>query len=351
MPKGKHISIEKRKEIVHLVFVEDRSPEDVWVTVSDGNSDTIQLRTIENICSMLNEYTSEEVNGWVAQEKTHKGGRPKFFSSQESSDSLLAVTKELLFTAKLQAIKTEFVKAAYGVDTAPFADQIVSNATISRQLRYRRWTLKVLSRKNFRADPLEQAEYLRQIAFVDPNVLINIDGMIHNADDFLARYGWAPSGEDARAVQLWINGKVYAIHAAYCRFGFIAWAIFEGTMTQNEVSYFINVTVKEALQRWGFVNSYCILDNASNQSTELVHNSLEAVFGERYKHLPAYTPILAPAEHGFANIRCYVQDHELEGRADPIGLIQQAFQVYSVGGERGLAAYNHFNCYDINHRQ
>lgn len=92
------------------------------------------------------------------------------------------------------------------------------------------------------------------------------------------------------------------------------------------------------------LDCYAILDNASNQSTELVHNCLKSVFGpEQYKHLPAYSPFLAPAERGFANIRSFVKEHESGGVTDPIGLIQEAFRTYSVGGER---TYNHFNLYD-----
>jgi hypothetical protein len=350
MPRGFPIPIDKRKEFVRLFYVEGLSASGIWIRLFDGNPDVIKLKTIERKCQELEEWTSEEVDQWVAKARENTG-RQKYFWCQDRSDILLQVTRAN-FTAKLEVIRTEFIKKIFGNYEAHFSFLHVSTSTIARELHDRKWTRKILTRRNIRANTLEQVEYLREIETIDPNLLVNIDGIVHTAEDFLARYGWAPSGEEAKAVQLWINGKRYGIHAAYCRSGFIAWAIFEGNITQSEVSYFIHIVLKAALQRYGFTNAFAILDNASNQSTDLVHNSLQSVFGcERYKHLPAYSPFLAPIEHGFANIRTYVHEHESRGIEDPLGLIHEAFQTYSVGTERGHSAFHHFDCYDHNFQE
>ena len=334
---------------MRLYFIEDLSPLDIWIRLFNGNSSIIQLKTVQKKCKELSELTSDQVDQWIA-EKNQAVGRPKYFWYQQVSDSLLQVTQRNL-SAKLEVIRMEFIKEIFGEHEAQFAHLHVSHSTIRRELHARNWTRKVLSRRNIRANPLEELEYLRRMQSVDPNLLVNIDGMVHTAEDFLARYGWAPSGQDAKAVQLWINGRRYGIHAAYCRCGFIAWTIFEGNITQSEVSYFIAGPLKAAIQKYGFSNGFAILDNASNQSTDLVHSSLRLVFGERYDHLPKYSPFLAPIEHGFANIRAYVHDHESTGMLDPVGLIDQAFHAYSVGTAGGHAAYHHFHCYENNFQE
>jgi hypothetical protein len=118
------------------------------------------------------------------------------------------------------------------------------------------------------------------------------------------------------------------------------------------VAYFINVTLTNCLKRLGLNFGYCILDNASNQCTDLVHECLATLFFEdQYEHLPPYSPFLAPIEHGFANVRSYIKQHEADSYHDPIGLIDRAFCEYSVTGSRGYTAANHFRCYEINHEQ
>lgn len=94
--------------------------------------------------------------------------------------------------------------------------------------------------------------------------------------------------------------------------------------------------------------AFAILDNASNQSTELVHRALTNVFHGNFAHIPAYSPHFAPIEDGFANIRQFIRSHEPEAYEDPVELIDKAFRTYSVSGEKGSSAYGHFNLYFAN---
>jgi ribosomal protein L30/L7E len=40
----------------------------------------------------------------------------------------------------------------------------------------------------------EQVEYLLRIRHINPCLFVNIDGMVQKAEDFLAKYGWSPTG-------------------------------------------------------------------------------------------------------------------------------------------------------------
>ena len=96
----------------------------------------------------------------------------------------------------------------------------------------------------------------------------------------------------------------------------------------------------------------CILDNASNQSTDGVHAALGEAFGDDYWfHIPAYSPRLAPIERVFALVKNYIRERESRGEFDPEGLIDEAFEYYSFRGAGGASVCGFFDGYRNNHRQ
>ncbi len=349
--RGKAITIQQKEEILHFLFMENLSWFDIWCNVFNGDPEVIEATYIRRLCRELAKMSVDEIQMWLyrpSSDKSNAGRKRLFSDSDGSAEALLNLTRKNL-TCRLRKLKQLWEDIYFYDEDAGVHFGSVSSSTISRELRRHKWSRKVLSRKNVRADPEQQCQFLKYIAPIRPENLINIDGMAHNNEDFLAKTGWAPEGEQARTFQLWINGQQYGVHAAYCRLGFIAWVIYAAPVTQVEVAYFISNALTTALAEMKFEDAFIILDNAANQSTELVHNALHNLVQNRYCHLPAYSPFLAPIEHALANIRNYVRDHESEGYDDSIGLINRAFMVYSVGGERGLAAYNHFDGYEDNH--
>jgi hypothetical protein len=67
-----------------------------------------------------------------------------------------------------------------------------------------------------------QIQYLTDMAPINDSFLVNIDSMIQNSSDFEAKYGWSSIGEEAKVMHIWIDGKHYAVHTAYCQYGFMA---------------------------------------------------------------------------------------------------------------------------------
>lgn len=97
--------------------------------------------------------------------------------------------------------------------------------------------------------------------------------------------------------------------------------------------------------------SFCILDNASNNSTDVVHAALDTVFQGRWKHIDEYSPRLAPIERVYALVKSYIQEREHEGEQDPVGLINRAFWNYSTNGPEASSVAGLFGKYAENHRQ
>jgi hypothetical protein len=139
----------------------------------------------------------------------------------ETSNQLLRIVDDNR-AATISEIRDDFFYKVFG-NQCPYFH--LSTSTISRELHKQRWSRKLLKRRNYRANIEDQLQYLEKIGFLEPRILINIDGMAHNSDDFLRRYGWAPVGDEATLVQLWINNRQYSVHAAYCYYGFVAWTI------------------------------------------------------------------------------------------------------------------------------
>lgn len=122
---------------------------------------------------------------------------------------------------------------------------------------------------------------MESVAHVDPALLVSIDGMSHSRKDFHDRKGWAPEGVSAVKYEISISGKSFAVHAAMCPFGFIAYEIFEGTVTQFEVNNFLRQRLSPLLPP----GSFGLIDNTTNQKTALVYDTLEKILDGEFVHI------------------------------------------------------------------
>lgn len=182
-------------------------------------------------------------------------------------------------------------------------------------------------------NPTEQCDYLQRIRHINPCNIVNIDGMIQKPGDYLAKYGYAPKGEAAVMMQIVIGITSYPVFAAYTTRGWIGWGIYGEDCTGAHVSDFVTRTLKPQLTDL----SFAIVDNASNQRSDMARSALEVTFFGRYGYVPTYSPRYAPCERGFSNVKGMIRDNEFEGQVDPIGLINRCFHYYSVEGEGSTA--------------
>lgn len=197
MPSGFTISRENRQRIADLFVVEGKTENDIWCTVFDSDESIIQLETVKKICRSLRNWSSTEIDHWIDGERRQRG-RLKIFD-EALSDALLTVTAENP-SLPLDRLLDALLERIFGDNLVN--DFHLSTDTISRELHRRGWSRKVVTRRNINANPTAQVEFLEAIDFVDPEYLVSVDGMAHNAKDFEARYGWAPTSEEVAAVQV-----------------------------------------------------------------------------------------------------------------------------------------------------
>jgi hypothetical protein len=157
---------------------------------------------------------------------------------------------------------------------------------------------------------------------------------------------WGPKGIPVVLPQFRLGNKAYTVLAAYTYHGFLEWSVFEGAASGSHVEHFIRAN----LAGYKNADSISFCDNASVNKVDKVFLALDKIFGGLWAFLAAYSPQLAPVELGFSNIREYIRSHELS-TIDPVSLIDEAFQHYSVYEESGRRAFRgNWNKYINNHQ-
>lgn len=292
-------------------------------------------RACETTAYLLCEFTRKE-----------RAGRPRDLNAVD-----LECLRELIAQLKTRRLrKTSSLFAGLYHDT--------SLSTIFRRMREPKekgglgLSRKIQTRINRNADPEAQVAFMESIAHVASSRLVSIDGMVQSKQDFRDSYAWEERGRPAIYDQIVIHDKSFAVMAAATEGGVLTWQRYHHSfkVTALAVEQFILDKVQPYLTA---EDSVCILDNASNQSTDGVHTALGEAFGgdDYWFHIPAYSPRLAPIERVFALVKNYIRENESRGEFDPEGLIDEAFEYYSFRGAGGASVYGFFDGYSNNHRQ
>lgn len=268
---------------------------------------------------------------------------------------------------EMNAVDLEFLRVLNDIKksrrlrktTALFCAQVkdVSMATIYRRMVESveegglGMSRKKMTRINRNADPAKQVQFQRDVGHIHASRLVSVDGMIQAKNDFRDSFGWSEKGRDCVYDQIVVHDKAYPIMCAVSECGVLTFQRYHHTykVTGLAVEAFLRDKVQPLLVA---TESVCILDNASNQSTDGVHAALDEVFGADYwYHIPAYSPRLAPIERVFALVKMYIRNREAEGEFDPEGLIDEAFDYYSYDGDGGRSVKVFFDGYHTNHRR
>jgi len=340
MPRGRVLARRDKEAIYSCYFLQKKTVPQVFLEVFQGNTELIAYRHLFDLCKFLDHASDLEVEMFLNKEDGRKlfaGRKPKL---DPEKTSLLLTLLASNRRQNLTEVRDSFVRLWF--EDIHSVQAALSPTSVCCELKREKWSYRILETRNMLQNTEEQLIYLERIRHVHPSRIIDIDGMSQSRKDFKAKYGWAPSDDEEKWMQITIHNRTFAVHAAYSELGFVAWEIFEGAVTQNEITHFVN----ERLAPFVKADSFLIIDNAANQRTAAVRAVIEAVFLGKYLYSPAYTPELKPVERGFSNVKHWIRKYDSpEAAADPVGLIQRAFELYSVRGALGHTAYNHFSLY------
>ena len=336
MPKGTSLTTEQKKILVRNLAVLNHDSDFIHHNIF---YDIISKQYCDRLCQKILNMTQTERDNYT-NVNSIRGTKRKLTEEVAGSQYLERVVKENR-TMILSSITRKFHEEFYSANST----SLPSLSTVYKQIKKKN-SRKMVTWKNINRDPAEQLAFLERIAHVPPERLIDIDGIIQNPADFHAKYGWSPIGQECRALQIIINERVYAVHAAVTEQGFMAWDIFEGAVTDIEVGNFVT----KLKDHRNFNNlTFGILDNAANQRTERVRSIMERIFAGKYLFCSPYSPELKPIERAFSLIRKYISAH-YDQSVGHLDQINAAFNHYSdAPGQHGNAIYGMFNIYRRNH--
>ena len=343
MPRGVHLSKEIRKLIHHYLCILEASPEQVHNLLFYDDHSIVTISHLQKLLRFFKTGDPILIAGYLNCDAPRKGaaGRPR--SMQPSDCQVLRGIIERRRNCRLKTITSKFSDL--------FDDEYRSvpcQCTLHGTLKRLGISRKKLTRRHINQDPIKQLEFLDRVSYLSADRIIDMDGIHFNPKDNLERFGWADVGKEALILQIVLFNVTYAVHAAMGEDGFIAWDIFDCNVGTEHIIHFIRHHLAPVFPK----NAFLILDNARNQNNPLVHAAMEELIDGNYEFASAYSPQLKPIERGFSMIRNWIRENELHANQyDPTALINQAFHLYSVGGERGYKCFELFDFYRENHQQ
>jgi transposase len=337
--QGKFLGVIYRNQLYNA-WKDGKDPKDAHSEVFKADPTIFAQKSTVNLFNWFATHDLPVIEAYLRADNTRKkhAGRKRKFGEIHDAAILQIVCEET--RKRLHQINTEFYQTFEDE-----LDAIPADSTIWRHLTAMKKHRKRLNRTNVRKDVSKQLAYLKDVSFVPSENVVDMDGIHFNPKDYLEQYGWATIGEEAYALQLIIRGKTYAVHAAVCKDGFLAWQVFECNMTAAEVSSFIRDKLAPVFPD----DAYLILDNASNQKHASVRMAMEGYLQGRYFYCSPYSPELKPIERAFSMVRSWIRNHENDP-TESRDLIEQAFKLYSVEGERGYRCHNLFRLYEENYK-
>ena len=325
---------------LHKAWMDGITAKDAFLKVFDGPNPHCALSTVQKKFNWFNRASEDDVEAYLNPiGRKGNAGRKKRYEEDPFDNELINIVEEIA-PNKLKRIQQELM-ARLVVEF----DNIPDTATIWRHLKNKRKVRRRLNRKHASKSFEKQIEYLKQISCFDSSRIIDMDGIHFNPKDYAEKFGWTDVGEEPYALQLIIRSNVYSVHAALSKHGFLAWEIFETNVDAHSVARFIRNKLAPL-----FRDDYIlILDNARNQTTLEVRITMNTHLNGQYIYNAPYSPELKPIERAFSMIRRWIRENEFDDTKSDIELINDAFNLYSVLGDKGHCCNNLFNLYDRNH--
>jgi hypothetical protein len=341
MPSGTEFPREIRRLLVYHCLLLDSTVD--FVCENLFIPDEVERRTIQKLFQRIPSMSPEECEDYVEGRRDYHGASRQLLPDNSEAlnylEELLSVSRSVKMRVLTKQFHTEFFPE--------YCAHLPSVSTVYRAVRLHN-SRKHVDWTHIKKNPIQQIEFLRAIAHISEELIVDIDGMVQTAEDFYNKYGWSPIGEECHRPQINIGGQRYAVHAAFTQLGFIHHAVFIQNVTDEEVREFVN-SLRDKLP----ANAFGLFDNASNQRTPNVRETIEEVFGGRYMYCSPYSPELKPIERGFALVKAYIRERDqlLQYADNHMALINEAFTYYSIGNPGGLDVYNLFRVYKENHQE
>jgi transposase len=320
MPYGCHLSKEYRSIVYYHHNILGKSASIIHEQIFCNKNDIICAKYLSRLCRNLDAYDKDAIDNFL-KGPLKRGGSHEVMS--EIQKQYLLVTLKDEHITCLKHLHASFLEEVV-------EDNPTSYWTTWRAVKDAGWTRKTIEHRHVRLDHEQRYNYVRDIAFVDPETLIDVDETASSTAELIERYGWAPKGNRALGYQIEIGGHHYSTIAAYSPQGFLCWEIVEGGFDSTCFERFLTQRLYPLLEK-----NCILLDNAKLHKTNSGLRTIERVSDGRYVFVPAYSPDLKPIELAFGLVKRWIRARELQALQDPLGYINQGFERYSIFSDVG----------------
>lgn len=337
MPTGTDYPIEFRRLIYSAVIHENLSPEQIMQYLTPClDNPNISIRYITFLSNKMREdhiWAIKYVSGPCI-----RVGRPRLLDPFDEHIFLSTIPNH--DGATFATLISDYHLLMTGERPLP-GNLPISRNTACRIQQRAGITGKVPEYRNINRDEVERLRYMEHMAYVDPEVLVDIDETSQAPGTFKNSYGRSIRGEACVRDQIVIGDRSFSTIAALTPRGFICHSIFEGGVGAEEFGQFLNLLEPRMHvgQVWG------IIDNAAIHHTDEIRIRLQQVFVGRFTFCARYSPDLKPVERAFALVKNYIRINYDRALQDPLAMINEAFELFSIGGEKAGSVYNFFNLY------
>lgn len=235
--KGNHWSAPTRQLIVHFVKNLQAEYDEIVRAVFVGQepNEHYLRRKMREIGSMTDAELTEYIMGPLK-----RGGNKRKLDL--ASHNELMTLRRLQNQLRLLPLARLFNEAHYDY---PQLDGI-SPSTVCRTLKRSNETRKKATIIPLAANPVDQLNFLDDIAHVHELDLVDVDENSVARDKLREEYAYSLQGTPAPVPQNAINilGFSFSIISAYTPFGFLCWRAYEGSISSLEVEDFIRYGAK-----------------------------------------------------------------------------------------------------------
>lgn len=341
MPRGQHLSIETRKLLVNHVRILRSTIDDIYKFVFFGDSNAINRAYLTSLCNTILTFSASDIEYYELGPDLRGGHERKL--SPHLARSLCALRKQHN-QLSLTTLNKDFCEINYEF---PRLDG-VSISTVSRTLKRSRITPKKPSVIPVGRNPIERLAFMDLMGPIDSMNIIDMDCNLCSRDKLVVLKAWSSENTPAYVPQdrIELCGYFFSIISAYTCSGFLCWSIYDDIITSLEVVDFINYKLAHVVSP----ADHLMCDNASNFKTLEVRQCLETAMNGQYIYKAPYSFDYSPCEKGISLVVAYLRKnaHECHSKNEALNLIEIAFTTYSVSGELGHTAHNHFNIYARN---
>lgn len=342
MTRGVFLTPEIKDRMYNFLMIKGKSVDEVHDLLFDGNEEIITKAYVVSRRAWFENASSDDIAEYITG-ANKRGGRKRALQNPGEIEALKDLAKQQpMLTNRMIAKELHKILG----DDSP----LLSAESIRLNIKKQKISTKSITFVSGLLDHEQRHDVLEIMRHVRPEKIHNFDETQSGMKKFALKIARSEVGNKALCTEWYIeeeDGTIFSVIASYTTAGWSSWLPVCGNVNHLTIEEFLRDELAPVLCEGDVV----MYDGASIHLVDSTQAVLEEITEGRHVQVSAYSHDFSPVERGFANVWGYIRRHwNSRGGQRAVDLINEAFALYSVSGERGYAAQNHFNLYARNHQ-